>query len=292
MAKLRHREDRDRWEVTYYDPPGSGHRHRYSFEKRGEAKDYLKMIEHKLLLSRANLVDTLALERGRRTRFGKWAESYLEGPVRLLAPGTQTNYREHIKLHLNPVFEKVALVNIDSMAIERFQADRLTEDPPPSPATVNRSLAVLKILLRRAHDAGLLARVPRIRMSKELTKEEPRVLTVAEGRRLIRSADKTFSPMVATALMTGMRRQELLNLRWADVEFRRRLVTIDNRPSEGERTKSGRARRVDIPQELLDILRPLRGADLSERVFGFRDFPKRRWNDARKKAKLTRPSLP
>jgi integrase len=58
--------------------------------------------------------------------------------------------------------------------------------------------------------------------------------------------------LVVFAVMTGMRRGELLNLTWKDVDFERRLLTIHS--GEGFRTKGGKRRSVPMSQAVYQLL--------------------------------------
>ena len=60
-------------------------------------------------------------------------------------------------------------------------------------------------------------------------------------------------PMYATAVYTGMRAGELAALRWADINFDRRLITVQR--SFNNPTKSGDVRHVPILDVLLPILK-------------------------------------
>src|SRR5205823_11909722 len=79
--------------------------------------------------------------------------------------------------------------------------------------------------------------------------EEPRLLSVLTGPRA------SLRPHVVLAIHTGMRRGELLSLRWANVDFERGLVHVMN--SHREQTKSGHSRSIPMSrlakQQLLSL---------------------------------------
>jgi integrase len=80
-------------------------------------------------------------------------------------------------------------------------------------------------------------------------------------------------PLVILAIHTGMRRGELLSLRWANVDFERGLIHVMN--SQREQTKSGHSRSIPINaiarRELLGLHRE---TGHTEHVF-FNDKTKR-----------------
>lgn len=104
-------------------------------------------------------------------------------------------------------------------------------------------------MLRLAGEHGWLARVPKIK--------KPRVRIFDRDFRYLRTPDEVKRVLVAareqgdvafaldaTAIFTGMREGKLAGLRWDDVDFERRLITVQ-RSYEGA-TKSGEVRYVPI----------------------------------------------
>ncbi len=105
--------------------------------------------------------------------------------------------------------------------IERWKLERVSQ---VSPATVNREVSMLRTALKQACTWGLLADNPasRISLRKDLPARNPRILNGAERERLYRVLNvrnDRISTMVLLALNTGLKRNELFNLRWKDVYF-------------------------------------------------------------------------
>ncbi|NUN50221.1 MAG: site-specific integrase [Candidatus Brocadiae bacterium] len=78
-------------------------------------------------------------------------------------------------------------------------------------------------------------------------------LTQTEARDLVGASDAVMRPFLHAALATGARRGELLRLKWRDVDFDRREVTI-----HPENEKAGRGRVIPMTLDLLAELRTLR----------------------------------
>ena len=98
--------------------------------------------------------------------------------------------------------------------------------------------------------------------------------TFDESRKLLEIAaakEKTIYPAVLAMLHTGMRRGEVLALRWEDVDFDRSRITIRRAKVRGKITvpKSGKAREVPLSAELREVLRDL--AETRHRREGFTD---------------------
>lgn len=151
-------------------------------------------------------------------------------------------------------FKDMRLREINPLHVEKFKKSR-RETPtqhgtPRQPATVNRELAVLSKIFQLAVDAGHLEsnpchRVKRLRHDNSRTRflsdeEEASLLEALAGKEPLRS-------IVLLALHTGMRRGEIISLRWDEVDFTRRLIHVTQ-------TKTGRNRMVPMNQDVLEIL--------------------------------------
>ncbi len=91
---------------------------------------------------------------------------------------------------------------------------------PLKVATVNHHLKLLKAIFNRAIKTGKLTYNPvrAVRLFKE-NNARVRCLTPEEEARLFAHLPESVKPLVTVALHTGMRKGELLNLRWDDVDF-------------------------------------------------------------------------
>jgi integrase len=118
-------------------------------------------------------------------------------------------------------------------------------------AAVNRPLALLRHLLRLAHEEWeAIENVPRIRLEKE-PQGRLRWLTEEEITRLLdaaaKSRNKELRAAAIVALNTGLRLGELLGLTWERVDLSRGVIRL-------ELTKSGRRREVPLNAESYDAL--------------------------------------
>ena len=69
----------------------------------------------------------------------------------------------------------------------------------------------------------------------------------------MKAAEETYIyPITVTALHTGMRRSELLNLKWADIDFGRHTVTVQAK--EDWHTKNYKSRTLQLTPILYDVL--------------------------------------
>jgi len=128
------------------------------------------------------------------------------------------------------------------------------ELPPLSPLTVNRHVQTLKAMLTTAYqwgwitEAHLYQQVRKLKLDKEKDRRRLDFLSREEAERLIAAADPAVRPVVVCALQTGMRKEEILGLKWKQVDLVHRLIHLPQ-------TKSGDPRSLPINDRLLATLK-------------------------------------
>ncbi|MBN1272507.1 MAG: tyrosine-type recombinase/integrase [Candidatus Aminicenantes bacterium] len=157
--------------------------------------------------------------------------------------------------HLNSFFKGMLLHRISPLLIEDYKMKRKSK---VTGTTVNKELSCLRHMFNMAIDSGVVSENPvrKVRFFREDNRKE-RVLNFEEGEALIGHAKGYLKDVIVVALNTGMRRGEILNLRWEDVDFDRRFVFV-------EKTKSGRARSIPMNSVLFETLRRIRRNGTSE----------------------------
>lgn len=150
------------------------------------------------------------------------------------------------------------LVHITLPLLRRY-IDHLIE-AKMSPATVNHFIKIMKTMLTYAVDQRYLHENPARKLQKmKLTVNPPRFLTKDEAQKLLKvSKGRPVYAMIATAIYTGVRPAELINLEWQDFDLRKGTLTVRNK--EGFKTKSRKFRVIPLPKQLIMILKPYRRA--------------------------------
>jgi integrase len=187
------------------------------------------------------------------------AERYLASKARKRTIEADRRQLELLKTEFGP---ETPLAEITASRISEYKAKRLTAvrkigqgkaavDRRLTAAAVNRPLALLRHLLRLAHEEWeSIENVPRIRLEKE-PQGRLRWLTEEEITRLLEAAaksrNKDLRVAVILALNTGLRLGELLGLTWERVELSRGVIRLDL-------TKSGRRREVPLNSESYEAL--------------------------------------
>ena len=172
-------------------------------------------------------------------------------------PWSKTNKRTwvHDEFRSRPLLEVLGNKTMDEISpilIEKYKRDRRASKTKRggdrAPSTVNRESELLSKIFSLAIDQGLsipnpCRKVKRFREDNERNRylsdeEEAQLLSVLTGRRA------SLRPVVMLAIHTGMRRGELLSLRWPNVDFSRGLIHVMN--SRREQTKSGHSRSIPM----------------------------------------------
>ena len=150
--------------------------------------------------------------------------------------------------HLRPSFGKLLITDIDGKDISSYQGRRLEEKA--SPKTVNLEIGTLRAILRRNRLWAAIQ--PDIRMlptrdniGRAVTTEEEKVLLSACGE----SRSRSLLPAVTLALNTCMRYSEIRVVKWQQVDFAAREITVGK-----SKTDSGTGRVIPLNTRAFAIL--------------------------------------
>lgn len=176
----------------------------------------------------------LDVKREKKIKFEDFANEYLEIHSKL-----KKSYNTDCKIAglLKKFFGGKYLYEITSLDIEKFKSARAKE---VSPATVNRALAVLKSMFNRAIVWNKAEHNPcrAVKMFKE-NNQRLRFLEKEEINGLLENCSEHLRPIVITALNTGMRKSEILKLKWRDIDIKRGIIHLLD-------TKNGEKREVPM----------------------------------------------
>jgi len=165
-----------------------------------------------------------------------------------------------IEAHLKPYFGKLDLGAITPLDVESFRAQRLEAGIKKS--TSNRELALLKRMFHLASDWGYSADNPvaKVKLFSERDNLKERVFTADEETKLLAYCAPHLRPIVVFALNTGMRRGEILGLRWDQVDPAGKSVLV-------KRTKSGRDRSIPLNEAAAGVIKAQRKTSPGSYVF-------------------------
>jgi integrase len=155
--------------------------------------------------------------------------------------------RDQISLkNMTKYFGKALIDTINADSVESYKRRRLEH---VSQATTNRELACLRYMFNKAIEWGLVENNPmkKVKLFKE-NNQRIRYLDNEGIKTLCANCSDHLKPILMTALLTGMRKSEILKLKWEDVDLTQRIIYIAN-------TKNGEIRETPINDQLYDLLK-------------------------------------
>jgi integrase len=166
----------------------------------------------------------------------KWFTTWLNDYMKLsLRPTTWESYRYQVEGHIIPALGHLRLAQLQTAHIQRLYNDKLQGgrlDGKPgglSPKSVRYIHTVIHSCLEQARKESMITINPAgaVRLPK-LEKPEIKYLGTAEAAIFLAMAreSKHFAAFYL-ALSTGMRRGELLALRWKDIDFEAEQLTVN-----------------------------------------------------------------
>jgi integrase len=141
----------------------------------------------------------------------------------------------------------VPVTRLTTDAAREFARKRSAEEA--GPAMINRSLALLRRMLRIAHEDNKIQTVPKIRLLKEPPARKG-FLELAKFEELQALLPGHLRPLVLFLYWCGVRLGEALSIQWEQVDLSAGLIRL-----EEDQTKNSEPRIVPLPSVLLNELR-------------------------------------
>jgi integrase len=192
--------------------------------------------------------ETARVDAVRSLTFGAYlTNQWLPAKKLHLATSTYRGYERNVHRHILPALGRVGIRRLRYQQIEALY-DRLLE-PDEGKGLASKTVYEIHLLIKGAlADAlrrGLVTRnvavVARAPKQRSLQRTEGTSLTEDELRQLMRTAaGHRLFPLYWLTAMTGMRRNEVLGLRWPDIDFTKKRLhtsTVDSSPSATRSTK-------------------------------------------------------
>ncbi len=215
--------------------------------------------------------------------FGDFGQKWLDtnGEVNLKY-STLKGYQAILKHHLGPLADR-PLDQITRAEIRELVLSKVKDGL--APATATRIKALISGILSQAVEDELIQVNPAARMGKLIKnkdrKKDVNPLTREEAQALLEAMGKHYPrhyPFFLCALRTGMRLGELLGLEWGDINLQGKFIEVRRAHVKGYTTtpKSGKSRRVDMSDQLIETMQELRTERKREVLAkGWREVPKK-----------------
>jgi len=192
-----------------------------------------------------------------RDHYKKWIGQHVGMSCEV---STVETYGDTWKNHVQEHFGNLTLDAIDREKIREFY--RVKKEEGYARATIHNMRNVISGVIELAIDDKIVDVNPTLKTGKYLRdakgKRDAEFLTPEEGRLLLDAARKfpVFYPFFLTALRTGLRQGELIGLRWDDIDWNGKFLTVNRTiyRKEAKIPKSGKSRKVDMSDQLLAVL--------------------------------------
>lgn len=285
--------------VTYTDEFGKRKSIRRKAFSRTHARQLIKEMLREIEERGEASLDTSRLT---FAHLAKHYKDHYATPARYIEGRKIAGLRSHVEVKrivniLADHFGTKKLRSITHGDILHFRAQRLdtkvrfkkAASRQRSIATVNRELTVLRRMFSIALREGWILKHPFSGSDTIISPADEikriRVLSDNEEAMLLDACDERrerLRVIIICALDTGMRRGEILSLRWRDVDLPNKRINI-----QAMNTKTLRARSVPITARLFAELVAMPRKDPTSRVFGVTDTVKRSWATAKRIAGIT-----
>lgn len=262
MAKIRKRTWKNKsgthscYEITYTIS-----------DKQYRKSGYKTKIEAQLDLPNIILDDTIDI------KFQNLAADYLNRHCELnCKQSTKMLYESYLKVNLkdmqNIIAKKITKRDVETLVLKLRNAQL-------SNKTINGIVTFVQAVLNYGVENGFIKENPVLKFRK-LPQVKPKIHFLNEVQipifiELAKLHTPTYYTFFYTALFTGMRRGELLGLEWSDIDFKKAKITINKQIYKGvkQATKTNKERVIDIPENLLKVLKQHRNTNtvLSKLVF-------------------------
>lgn len=250
------RKDREGFWISWTDAQG---RRRYRKTDAQNITQAKKIRAAELL--RVEQARMLGFSPPGEETFAEVAARYLKYQKARLTPYAYAREDVIINNHLIPFFN-CPLAGIRRQDAQRYVTHRSGK---VSPGTIQKELNVLKHLLRLAVEWELIPFNPAQGVkSPRVPAGRVRYLQPKELYVLVAACPEWLRPVVALAVLTGMRRGEILSLRWLDVDLSQSRLFLPQ-------TKNGEGRMVYLNEGARAVLSSIPlppEASVTSKIFG------------------------
>lgn len=257
------------WTIQYTTDEGIRKQKSTGFKNKADAVKVLSEFK-------SFLVETKMLKKG-NTNFSSFVQTFLSF--------AETNYSKHTAYLYKKTLEGFKRISGDHplkqytakhydiykvTRLKEFVQGKIPKKAPKrcmSPITINIELRCLRAAFNTALRWELIEKNPFSKMQQiPIPKRTPAFLTADDVFKLVHSITKPWlRDVIIFALNTGMRRGELLSLRWQDIDIENKIARISNR--DDFTTKSGEERIIALNDAALGVVSRCVHSSLHEYLF-------------------------
>lgn len=209
------------WEgrYTYYDDYGRPQRASVYAKTKTECR--------KKLTAAMSEVDTTGTHaQYERCTYGEWVRQWLDTYSVNWKPNTRRNYEEKFQKHILPKLGHLQLTHITPIMCQRFINDLASTEL--SPKSIKNLHSMIHSSLKRAVRMRLIPNNPCDNIElPHVEKPKLKPLMDSDIKKFLDAAkEDPFYDFYVVAIFTGMRISELIGLKWENVDFTARIITV------------------------------------------------------------------
>ena len=183
------------------------------------------------------------------------------------AYSTQEGYKNYLDLHVLPKWGRHSLSSIKAIEVEAWlRGLKTAKEKPASPGTKTKIRNLMSALFSHAIRYEWSSRNPISSVRTSAKRQRiPDVLTTEEFQALIPELPQRARVIVLLDGSTGLRRGEIIALRWSDIDFKSCQANVQRsiwRNVEGETKTEGSQKPVPLPPLVVEELKRWREESL------------------------------
>ena len=217
--------------------------------------------------------------KARRYTVGQWMEVWFEHYAKVkVRPSSHQTYRGYIDNHIKPNIGKIPLEKLTSLELQKFYKKLLEEGRVErlearhqakglSPKTVRNIHQIISSAMSLAKEQKLIVANPAEGCAlPRLEHREMQILPVEQLQSFLREArDSDVFELYYLELATGLRRGELLGLKWEDIDLergdlrvRRQIARINGEVVEAPLKTKNAYRTLPLAEDTIGVLKAQR----------------------------------
>lgn len=193
-------------------------------------------------------------------KFSVWLDEWLKLNKNRISPATYLSYKMYIKTHFKPALGNLKLMQINEVHIKKYMNDKLES---LSPTTVRKHMFVLRRILQDALKHKNPAKDIKMPSPAEYL---PHIITDEEFEKIHNAVKcKKDEIIILLAGWCGLRRGEIFALKWDDIDWKQKLIRVDEGrilTEDGHIDKAPKSknsiRTVHAPEYLFSLLEQYR----------------------------------
>jgi integrase len=228
------------------------------------ARSVMRQVQEKLTRGELGILN----KENTTTLFSVYAEQWLRNHSHNIQPSTKRSYEQLLRLHVTPHFGNKPLDTITRDEVKDF-VSTISESGDHSRNTVRLIVTSLRAVLSAALEDKLIDGNPASKVGKfnkrERGQNKAQAMTVEEAQAFLNACIEVcpeYYPLFFTAIRSGLRKSELIALKWGDMQFgeseddKNRFILVQRHYYMGHfgTSKTHECRRVDMSKQLRAVL--------------------------------------